>query len=211
MPTSLLDGEPPTATDRPSPPDLLSDFRSVFRHVAASTWVVTGAGPAGPVGFTAISVVSVSLEPPLVSFNIAKTSSSLDTIARTRRAALHVLSDEQSSLAARFAGERHGRFAVDGTWRLDRRGLPELLGVSSRLVTRVVDLVSAGDSYIAVAEVEAASLLHPTPLVHHAAAYHSLPAHPVPAHPVPAHSVPAHSVPATPLASSTSPTPQIGA
>lgn len=79
-----------------------------------------------------------------------------------------------------FAGDKQGRFVVDGTWRLDHHGLPELLGASSRLVTRVVDLVSAGDSYIAVAEVEAASLRHPLPLVNHAATFHSLPAGPLP-------------------------------
>ena len=147
-----------------------ADLRSAFRRAATSTWVVTGARAPGldPVGFTAISVISVSLDPPLVSFNIAKTSSSLLTLGRTRRAALHLLADDQGHLATRFSSDRSRRFAEDGTWGW-AGGLPELRGAAVRLVTSVVDLVDAGDSYLAVARVERASDGGTAdPLIHHA-------------------------------------------
>lgn len=152
----------------------LPDLRSAFRAAAASTWVVTGTSETGHVGFTAISIVSVSVDPPLVSFNISKTSSSLAAISRTRRAALHLLSDEQASLARRFAGDRAQRFVADDTWTTDDQGLPRLHDVATRLVTEIVDLVDVGDSFIAVARVDTADITSRPPLVHHAGDYHPL-------------------------------------
>lgn len=156
------------------PPAGPVDLRLAFGRAAASTWVVTGSGERGPVGFTAISVASVSLAPPLLSFNIAKDSSSLVTIAQTGRAALHLLSADQQSLAERFAGDRSGRFADDGAWAYDDHGLPAVRGVVSRLVTRIHDLVDAGDSFLTLARVEHAVTVGGQPLVHHAGACSAL-------------------------------------
>ncbi|MFX0539048.1 flavin reductase family protein [Ornithinimicrobium sp. Y1847] len=145
-----------------------TDLRSVFRRAAASTWVVTGARAPGldPVGFTAISVVSVSLDPPLVSFNIGKDSSSLVTLARTHRAGLHLLADHQAHLATRFAADRRQRFVDEGAWHWDH-GLPVVTGAALHLTTRIVDLVEAGDSFLALARVEHASSTDHSPLIHH--------------------------------------------
>lgn len=150
-------------------PALSPDLRTALRAAASSTWVVTGAGSPDtePVGFTAISVVSVSLDPPLVSFNISKTSSSLVTLGRTRRAALHLLADDQYEIAIRFSTHRERRFALDGTWDWDH-GLPQVHGTALRLVTRVIDLVDAGDSFLAIARVEhSRSDATAAPLIHH--------------------------------------------
>lgn len=147
------------------------DLRATFGHAAASAWVVTGSGERGPVGFTAISVVSVSLHPPLVSFNIAKTSSSLLTIATTGRAALHLLAADQEAVAHRFARDRSLRFVDDGSWAIDDHGLPTIHETAARLVTRIQDLIDAGDSFIALARVEHAVTSQRHPLLHHAGSY----------------------------------------
>lgn len=140
---------------RPLPPDVPAvDLRHAFGRAAASTWVITGSGERGPVGFTTHSVVAVSLAPPLLSFNVGKDSSSLVTIAHSGRAALHLLADDQARLAARFARDGSQRFADDGAWAYDDHGLPLLRGTVARLVTRIHDLVDAGDSFVAIARVE---------------------------------------------------------
>lgn len=152
------------------------DLRSVFRRAAASAWVVTSAGghEVDPVGFTAISVASVSLEPPLLSFNIGRASSSLTTLARSGRAALHLLADHQTHLAARFAADRTLRFVDDGAWAWED-GLPALPGVTACLVTTLTDLVPAGDSLVAIARVERATADPATlPLLHHAGRFGAL-------------------------------------
>lgn len=147
------------------------DLRAAFGQAASSTWVITGSGERGPVGFTAISVISVSLTPPLVSFNISKNSSSLVTIAQSGRAALHLLGEGQEDLAQRFARDRAKRFVDDGAWGYDDHGLPRVGGVATRLITRIQDLVDAGDSFVAIARVEHASTSPGRPLLHHAGAY----------------------------------------
>jgi flavin reductase (DIM6/NTAB) family NADH-FMN oxidoreductase RutF len=167
MPVTLRATRPPRSRSEPqrhAPAGV--DLRRAFGRAAASTWVVTGSGRPGPVGFTAISVVSVSLEPALVSFNI-----SLVTIAQTQRAALHLLADDQEHLAHRFARDRDRRFADDGAWSYDDHGLPAVLDVAARLVTRIHDLVDAGDSFLALARVEHAVTTSRTPLLHHAGGY----------------------------------------
>ncbi len=148
-----------------------ADLRAAFGRAASSTWVVTASGERGPVGFTAISVVSVSLAPPLASFNIAKRSSSLATITRTGRAALHLLADDQSHLAQRFAEDRTKRFVDDGAWAYDEEGLPAVHNVASRLLTRVQDLVDSGDSFVVIARVDQAVTSTRRPLLHHAGRY----------------------------------------
>lgn len=164
---------PPTAQPRTEPDPV--DLRTAFRPAAASTWVITGHGPRGPVGFTAISVVSVSLHPALLSFNISKNSSSLVTLAHTTRAALHLLAADQQHLADRFARDRTQRFVDDGAWSYDDHGLPEVHAVVARATTRLIDLVDAGDSFVALARVEhLTTATDRRPLLHHAGAYHPL-------------------------------------
>lgn len=172
------------------PPDSpVVDLRHAFGRAASSTWVVTGSGERGPVGFTAISVVSVSLAPPLVSFNVAKDSSSLVTIAQSGRAALHLLAEGQEAVAHRFARDRSRRFVDDGAWAYDDHGLPRIHGTVSRLITRIHDLVDAGDSFLAVARVEHATTSDLPPLVHHAGGYGSVAAVAAPARAIPNHDI----------------------
>lgn len=162
----------PLTRVRPDP--TTTDLRAAFGRAASSAWVVTGSGERGPVGFTAISVVSVSLAPPLVSFNISKSSSSLVTIAHSGRAALHLLGEDQLPLAERFARDRAKRFVDDDVWHFDDHGLPAIRGVASRVVTRIHDLVDAGDSLVAIARVEHATTSTRRPLLHHAGSYAAL-------------------------------------
>lgn len=169
------------ALDRhpPAPPAVLPvDLREAFRPAAASTWVVTAAGPLGPVGFTAISVVSVSLDPPLVSFNISRGSSSLPAIESDRQVAIHLLGRHQGHLATRFAGDRTRRFVEDGTWSTDSDGLPELCDVAVRVVASVTHLHDAGDSVLALARVRHTLSRPHEPLVHHQGRFAPLAPHP---------------------------------
>ncbi|GAT80103.1 flavin reductase [Streptomyces sp. F-3] len=139
----------PTAP-RPASADLL---RSVFRRHAAGVAVITARGEAGPVGFTATSLASVSAEPPLLSFNIATGGSSWPVIARTGHVGVHVLGEHQEELAAVFARRGADRFAAPTSWHEGPEGIPVLDGVLAWLVCRVVARVPAGDHRIVVAEV----------------------------------------------------------
>ena len=155
------------------------DLASAFRSAASSVWVVTtstssATGPQ-PVGFTAISLVSVSLAPALVSFNVSRSSSSLPALVASRRFAAHLLAEDQEPLARRYAAPAAGRFPDDGSWEWGTEGLPALPGAVARLTGSVRELVDAGDSQLVLAEVVAVSVAERAPLVHHGRDYHRLP------------------------------------
>lgn len=144
------------------------DLREVFGQAASSTWVVTGRGPHGPIGFTAISVASASLNPPMVTFNVSQAAASLAALRETRKANLQLLSEGQGEVAVRFSGERDLRFNDPSVWRDGPHGCPDILGVVGRLSVDIQEVIDAGDSVVIVAQVTA-SESDPTrrPLIHH--------------------------------------------
>ena len=167
---------PGTGQTAPGPvPDGAADgLRAAFRRAASSVWVVASAAGGAPAGFTAISVASVSVTPPLLSFNVGAASTTLAVLRSGGRYAVHLLAEGQEDLARRFAGPAAGRFADAATWRWGADGLPELAGTTARLAGHVTALVPAGDSVIVVGDVRTVSLGAAAPLVHHDRSYGAL-------------------------------------
>lgn len=163
---------PGVAAPRLATADLL---RSAFRRHAAGVAVITARGDAGPVGFTATSLTSVSAEPPLLSFGIGTGSSSWPAVSEAEYVGVHLLGDHQEDLAATFARSGADRFAAPTAWREGPAGVPVLDGVLSWLVCRVAGRVPAGDHRIVLAEV---LLGDPTgagsPLLYHQGRYNGL-------------------------------------
>ncbi|MFE3634027.1 flavin reductase family protein [Streptomyces cellostaticus] len=141
---------PELGAHRLASPDLL---RSTFRRHAAGVAVITARGEAGPVGFTATSLTSVSAEPPLVSFGIGTGASSWPAVATSEHVGIHILGEHQSDLAATFARSGADRFGAPTAWREGPQGVPVLDDVLAWLVCRVVGRVPAGDHRIVLAEV----------------------------------------------------------
>ncbi|WP_328379187.1 flavin reductase family protein [Streptomyces sp. NBC_00440] len=150
-------------------------FRQVFRRYPAGVVAVTADSGRGPVGFTATSLTSLSLEPPLVSFGIAVTASSWPHIERATTAVINFLSSDQEPLARTFAKSGIDRFAAPTQWRRLPGGEPVLGGVAGWLRLGVEQIVPAGDHRIVVARVEESWLDESRgPLVFHDGNYLSL-------------------------------------
>nr|WP_308012371.1 flavin reductase family protein [Streptomyces acidipaludis] len=148
----------------------------MFRRHAAGVAVVTAAGPAGPVGFTATSLTSVAAEPPMLSFGISVGSSCWPTVAEASFVGVHVLGEHQEELAALFARSGADRFGPATGWSRGPHGVPVLDGVAAWLVGRVVGRVPAGDHRIVVAEAVAGDPHGPGgPLLYHSGGFHRLP------------------------------------
>ncbi|GHC17388.1 flavin reductase family protein [Streptomyces rochei] len=128
-------------------------LRSAFRRHAAGVAVITARGEAGPVGFTATSLTSVSTAPPLLSFGIGTGSSSWPVVSEAEYVGVHVLGEHQEDLAATFARSGADRFAEPTAWRDGPEGVPVLDGVLAWLVCRIVGRVPAGDHRVVLAEV----------------------------------------------------------
>lgn len=132
-------------------------FREVLGHVPTSVVVVTAAGPEGPVALAIGSFVSVSLEPLLIGFFPAKTSSSWPIIRNLGRFCVNVLADDQTSLSRTFAARGGDKFAsVD--WRPGPSGAPVLDGCVVWLDCDLDVEVDAGDHVLVLGKVTALEL-----------------------------------------------------
>jgi len=143
-------------------------YRSVFRRHAAGVVVITADAGHGPVGFTATSLVSISLLPPLVSFAIATSASSWPAVSTASSVVINFLSADQHAIAGRFATSGIDRFAAPTRWRRLPTGEPVLDGAARWLRASVRELVPVGDHALAVLLIEQIELgAHPHGLVYH--------------------------------------------
>lgn len=150
-------------------------FKQAFRRYPAGVVVVTADAGHGPIGFTATSLTSLSLDPPLVSFGIGTGTSSWPHIERAGTAVVNFLGAEQQGLATTFATSGIDRFAAPTRWRRLPEGEPVLDGVSGWLRLEIEQIVPAGDHRIVIARVVDARLDEGrSPLLFHDGAYHSL-------------------------------------
>ena len=78
-------------------------LRAVMRRVASPVTIVTAAAGGVLRGATIGSFTSVSLDPPLVSFNVQKGSSLHDVLLAADAFAVHLLGENQADLATHFA------------------------------------------------------------------------------------------------------------
>jgi len=79
-------------------------LRQTLGQFATGVVIVTTRSPTGEaVGLTINSFSSVSLEPPLILFSLAKTSFNHDNFVQAKSCAIHILAEEQRELSNRFA------------------------------------------------------------------------------------------------------------
>ncbi|MEU3223881.1 flavin reductase family protein [Streptomyces sp. NPDC006976] len=163
-------------TPAPAPAGIAPDrFRKAFRQYPAGVVVITTDAGRGPVGFTATSLTSLSLDPPLISFGIGTTTSSWPHFEQARTAVVHFLGAEQQPLATTFATSGIDRFAEPTRWHRLPGGEPALDGVAGRLRVETEQIVPAGDHRIVIARVVDAWLDEGrSPLLFHDGGYHSL-------------------------------------
>lgn len=128
-------------------------YRASMRHYPSGVAVVTLASAEGPVGFTATSFAALSLEPPLVSFNIAHTSSSLTAMNAADSVVIHFLGEHQRHIAQRFARSAQERFSDRSLWTDLDTGEPLLHGTPIWLRTIVEQLIPIGDHSLVVGRV----------------------------------------------------------
>ncbi|MFD0361850.1 flavin reductase family protein [Nocardia sp. GCM10030253] len=149
----MTDAQRP-ATDFHIPDDLsgitAEQYRASMRHYPAGVTVVTLCSAKGPVGFTATSFAALSLEPPLVSFNIAHTSSSIAALLEADSVVIHFLGEHQQHLAQRFARTAEERFTDRSLWTTLDTGEPVLHGTPIWVRATIQQLIPIGDHTLVV-------------------------------------------------------------
>jgi flavin reductase (DIM6/NTAB) family NADH-FMN oxidoreductase RutF len=138
-------------------------LRHAFGAFATGVTIVTAMGRDGPVGITANSFASVSLDPPLVLWSPAKASSRFPVFSTAERFAIHVLRRDQKAAGDGFA---HARAAFAGLdWRRGPGGVPLIEGCLARFLCETAARHDAGDHMIIVGRVVAAATGPGEPLV----------------------------------------------
>lgn len=146
------------------------DFRDTLARWASGVTVVTSRFEDRPVGMTAASFSSLSLDPPLVLICVAHSALSHDGLVGAPGFAVHVLGAEQqemSSLFARPGVDKFGAFP-------DERGAFEApllpFGVA-RMVCERHSVLDGGDHTILVGRVVSTELAGTNPLLYCNRAY----------------------------------------
>jgi len=128
-------------------------FRDALGCFATGVTVVTAICPDGtPIGLTANSFTSVSLDPPLLLVCIANNAGSAPYLRDAERFAVNVLQIGQQPTSNRFAGKGEDRFGVT-PWEVGEYGTPVLTGSLSSFECSREAVHDGGDHFLLVGRV----------------------------------------------------------
>lgn len=169
-PTSASAQREPESVDALPRPDLRAvgederapvspaEFRAVLGNFASGVTVVTappGEDEEGPAGFACQSFASLSLDPPLVTFMVARTSTTWPRIARAGVFCVNILGAAQGELCRSFALSGADKFAGVTHTPAPVTGSPRLDAVPAWIDCRIQAVHTGGDHLIVVGRVVA--------------------------------------------------------
>lgn len=159
--TAMRAFEPSQDTER--------DLRDALGRFATGICVVTCQAPQGPLGITANSFASVSLDPPLVLWSPARASRRFPPFAAAKHFAIHVLGEDQKDVCQRFS---KGGEDFDGLdWEAGPKGTPLIAGCLARFECSLEAQHEGGDHLIIVGRVNTVAYRDGTPLLFSAGRY----------------------------------------
>jgi len=154
------------------------EFRDTLARFATGITIITARWRDDAfVGFTANSFNSVSLDPPLVTWSLARRSRSLAAFEAVERYAVNVLAHDQIELARRFSRPHADRFA-GVSFRTGHAAAPLIDGCVAWLECRHHALHPAGDHMLFIGHVETCTHREIEALVWHAGRFHLFQPHP---------------------------------
>ena len=152
------------------------ELRALMRRAPTSVAVVTVDTGREKLGLTVSSLVSLSLDPPLVGVSIAQEAAMHELLREAGGFAASLLAGGQEWLGQHFArgvppiGMWHGIETEEGA-----RGTPLLAGALGSVECRLVSEHAVGDHTLFVGEVESVRLgASAPPLVYHLGGYRAL-------------------------------------
>jgi flavin reductase (DIM6/NTAB) family NADH-FMN oxidoreductase RutF len=156
-------------TARLSQAQLRRVFAAFPTGVAAVAAVIDGE----PAGLAASSFVSVSLDPPLVSVCVARTSTTWPALRAAGRLGISVLGDHQEQASRQLSSRGAARFAgLD--WRATADGAVLLSESSAWFDCSLEQEIPAGDHDIVLLRVHDLGASEVMPLVFHGSGYRRL-------------------------------------
>jgi flavin reductase len=154
-----------------------ASYREAMACLGAAVNVVTSAGDAGRVGFTATAVCSVTDQPPTLLVCMNRKSEQNEIVKRNGVLCVNTLAADQQELSAVFAGftslRCEDRFAAS-SWTTLKTGAPLLTGALASFDCAVESVVEAGTHSIFLCNVAGVVIGGGEGLVYFRRDYHSL-------------------------------------
>ena len=151
-------------------------LRDAFGQYATGVTVVTTLDKSGkPIGLTANSFASVSLEPPLVSWCVDKSSTRFAEFTDAKYFTISVLTESQQDASNLFAMRSWDETVFDDAqWFEGFNKVPQIPDVSARFHCETANLYEGGDHIIIVGAVLEYECEASQPLVFFQGDYHQL-------------------------------------
>jgi flavin reductase (DIM6/NTAB) family NADH-FMN oxidoreductase RutF len=147
-------------------------LRNAFGRFATGVTVVTTNSEAGPIGITANSFSSLSLDPALVLWSPAKGSRRFPYFEKADHFAIHVLAADQGDICDAFAKSAYAYQKDFGTF--NAQNVPLIDNCLARFECARVAAYPGGDHMIMVGQVIAAEMRDGDPLAFYAGKYGKL-------------------------------------
>lgn len=144
-------------------------FRDALGRFATGVTVITCDSEKGPLGITANSFASVSLDPALVLWSPAKASKRFDAFTKAKHYAVHIMSEAQAGICSGFAKDGGAFGGYD--WHACAKGVPLISHCLSRFECTQEAVHDAGDHAIIVGRVTRVSTQAGSPLMFYSGQY----------------------------------------
>ena len=153
------------------------ELRHAFGRFATGIAVITTLDERGqPYGLTINSFVSVSMDPPLISWNVVRGSNAHSVIARAGRFVVNVLAKHQRDTAQQMTGPIEQRFA-GVPHHCSSSGLPIIDDALATFECDTHSMVTVGDHDIVLGTVKQFEHREGRPLVYWRGGYATAMAH----------------------------------
>ena len=131
-----------------------AEYRKIFGSLPTGVTAITGMTADGkPMGLVVGTFMSLSLEPPLVTFCVDKGSSTWPQLRSLGRFTANILSTEQLPVCRALSRKGEDKFA-DIEYTIGEHGTPHITGATAVIDCEVLSEVVAGDHYMIVGGVD---------------------------------------------------------
>lgn len=149
-------------------------LRQALGRFATGITVISGQTDAGDeVAITANSFTSVSLDPPLVMWSVAREAFSAPVFRAATYFVVHVLSEQQRDLSQHFARRQADKLS-DVAHTRDAQGGLVLPGCLARFACVPHQCIEAGDHWVFIARVLSMAYTEDKPLLYFGGGYQTL-------------------------------------
>ena len=125
-----------------------------MRSWATGVAIISAKTIEGRHGMTVNSFTSVSLDPPLVAFLPAKSSTSWPAIKKAGAFCVNVMAEDQLEVTGVFASKAEDKFAGVEWEPCEATGSPRIIGCTAWMDCTIEQIHEAGDHWIVIGRVE---------------------------------------------------------